>query len=295
MVQKRIPLIYLLLSIAASSFIFVIFKLFAHYEVNTLHAIIVNYIVACICGLSLYTGHIAVSEIPQQSWFYATVGLGILFIIVFNLMAFTTQQSGLSVVSVATKMSVVIPILLGVIYYKDELGTLKILGIILALVAVYLASVKHTNGIQVKKENLVFPILVFIGSGAIDTSIKFLEEAYVGTQDVPIFSATIFGAAACIGILIISYQIVKGTSTYQFKNILAGIALGIPNYFSIYMLVQALRESPYNSSTLFTVNNVAIVLVSTFIGILLFKEKLLFKNWIGIGLAVVSIILVSLT
>lgn len=288
-------MIYLLLSIAASSLIFVIFKLFARYEVNTLHAIIVNYVVACICGLSLYQGAITISEIPQQTWFYATAGLGILFIIVFNLMAFTTQRNGLSVVSVATKMSVVIPILFGVLYYKDALGSLKVLGIILALIAVYLASVKNTKGIQVKRENLIFPILVFIGSGTIDTSIKFLEEAYVGNQDVPIFSATIFGAAACIGVLLIVFQILRGTFKFQAKNILAGIALGIPNYFSIYMLVQALRESTFNSSTLFTVNNVAIVMVSTFIGILLFKEKLTSKNWIGIGLAVLSILLVSLT
>lgn len=288
-------MIYLLLSIAASSLIFVIFKLFTKYKINTLHAIIVNYVVACICGLSFYEGTITISEIPQQTWFYATAGLGILFIIVFNLMAYTTQRSGLSVVSVATKMSVVIPILFGVLYYKDALDPLKVVGILFALIAVYLASVKNASGILVKKENLVFPILVFIGSGAIDTSLKFLEEAYVGNQDVPIFSATIFGAAACIGVLLIVFQIFRGSFQFNIKNILAGIALGIPNYFSIYMLVQALRESTFNSSTLFTVNNVAIVMVSTFIGILLFKEKLLSKNWIGIGLAVVSIVLVSLS
>lgn len=288
-------MIYLLLSIAASSLIFVIFKLFTKYKINTLHAIIVNYVVACICGLSFYEGAITIAEIPQQTWFYATAGLGILFIIVFNLMAYTTQRSGLSVVSVATKMSVVIPILFGVLYYKDALDPLKVVGILFALIAVYLASVKNASGILVKKENLVFPILVFIGSGAIDTSLKFLEEAYVGNQDVPIFSATIFGAAACIGVLLIVFQIFRGSFQFNIKNILAGIALGIPNYFSIYMLVQALRESTFNSSTLFTVNNVAIVMVSTFIGILLFKEKLLSKNWIGIGLAVVSIVLVSLS
>lgn len=284
----------LLLSIAASSFIFVVFKLYGTFKINTLHAIVINYLVACICGLTFYQGDLQLAQIPEQDWFYMTAGLGILFILVFNLMALTTQRSGLSVVSVATKMSVVVPILFGVFYYKEALGPFKITGIILALIAVYLASIKSKEGIAIKKENLIFPILVFLGSGVIDTSIKFIEGKYVSETDVPIFSATVFGAAFSCGLLFIGYQIAKGTFKFQFKNIVAGIALGVPNYFSIYFLVQALRGSAFDSSTLFTVNNVAIVMVSTFIGILLFKEKLLTKNWIGIGLAVISILLVSL-
>lgn len=278
----------------ASSLIFVVFKLFVKYKVNTLHAIIVNYGVACSCGLLLYRGTTTVSMIPEQSWFYASAGLGVLFIVVFNLMALTTQRSGLSVVSVATKMSVVIPILFGVFYYREALGIYKVIGILCALIAVYLASVKVKDGTPVKRKNLILPILVFLGSGAIDTSIKFIEGAYINESDVPIFSATIFGAAACIGLLIIGYQVITKIFKFQFKNVLAGICLGVPNYFSIYMLVKALGQPQFDSSTLFTVNNVAIVMVSTFLGILLFKEKLHTKNWIGIGLAVVSILLVTM-
>jgi uncharacterized membrane protein len=47
------------------------------------------------------------------------------------------------------------------------------------------------------------------------------------------------------------------------------------------------------SSTLFTINNVGIVMLSTLVGLLVFKEHISRKNWIGIGLAIVSIILVT--
>lgn len=285
-------MIYLLLSIIASSFIFVIFKLFATYKINTLQAIIVNYFVAFTTGIILYEGSTEISQIPSQTWFYSSVALGLLFIMIFNLMAITTQKSGLSVVSVATKMSVVIPVLFGVFYYKEVLGIYKIIGIIIALVAVYLASVKSDT--TLKKSNLILPVLVFLGSGAIDTSLKFIEDAYVSEGDVSIFSATVFVSAGTIGLLIIGYQVIKGSFTFEFKNIIAGICLGVPNYFSIYMLVKALRHPDFESSTLFTINNVAIVMVSTFLGILLFKETLASKNWVGILLAVVSILLVTL-
>ncbi|MGB5360713.1 MAG: EamA/RhaT family transporter, partial [Eudoraea sp.] len=48
-----------------------------------------------------------------------------------------------------------------------------------------------------------------------------------------------------------------------------------------------------NSASIFTLNNVAIVMFSTLLGIVLFKEKISPKNWGGILLAVISIILVA--
>lgn len=74
---------------------------------------------------------------------------------------------------------------------------------------------------------------------------------------------------------------------------MGGIVLGIPNYFSIYFLVMALRNPDFESSTLFTLNNVAIVTLSTLLGIALFRERLIKHNWIGLALAVISIILVA--
>ena len=287
-------MIYLLFSILASTIIFVVFKLFDRFKVNTLQAIVVNYITACVSGLIAFEGAVSIGKLPEFSWFYFTLGLGALFIVVFNLMAITTQRSGLSVVSVATKMSLVIPILFGLIHYQESLGFYKIVGIVMALTAVYLTSVKNKEGIHVDKNSILLPLMVFLGSGLIDTSLKFLEDSFVAERDVPIFSATIFGAAACIGVMVLVYQAIKGNFKFQLKNIIGGILLGVPNYFSIYFLVKALRSGLLESSGIFTVNNVAIVMLSTLVGVLLFKEKLILKNWVGVLLAVLSIFLVTL-
>ncbi|QIE60701.1 DMT family transporter [Rasiella rasia] len=287
-------MMYLLLSVLASTLIFVVFKLFSIFKVNTLHAIVVNYFVACVSGIIAFNGTITLATIPAYNWFFYAIALGSLFIIVFNLMAITTQRSGLSVVSVATKMSVVIPIIFGLLYYKDSLGIYKGVGILLALVAVYLASVKQKDGLAIQPKNLIFPILVFLGSGIIDTSIKYIEGSFVAENDVPIFSATIFASAFSIGILVVIAQAIRGKFRFEFKNIIGGIVLGVPNYFSIYFLVKALRSDLLESSGIFTINNVGIVMLSTLVGIALFKEKLLLKNWIGILVAVLSIFLVAL-
>ena len=287
-------MIYLLLSILASSVIFLVFKLFDLFKINTFQAIVVNYAIACAAGIIGYAKPINLIELPNYSWFGGTVFLGFLFILIFNLMAITTQRSGLSVVSVSTKMSVVIPIAFGLFYYNENAGLLKISGIILALIAVYLVSVKDNTSKLVSKNELLFPILVFLGSGIIDTTIKYLETSYVEQDDISLFSAVIFLTAFVIGISILMFKILRQNEKIKFKNLVGGLALGIPNYYSIYFLVKALRNPQLESSVVFTLNNVGILICAVLLGILFFREKLSRKNWLGFFLALISIICIAI-
>ncbi|MEB8329365.1 DMT family transporter [Flavobacteriaceae bacterium KMM 6897] len=284
----------LALCILFSSSLFVIFKLFTKYKIQTLYAIIANYVVACLFSTLFYDGKIIVSEISKKPWFLGTLGLGVLFIVVFNITARTSQKIGVSVASVAAKMSLVIPVLVGIILYKEVLGPLKILGIVLALAAVYFASVKDRT-ITVKVETLILPLLLFMGSGLVDTTIKYLQVTYMVKGDFPLFSATVFGAAGITGILFILIKSYKEPLKINLRDIIGGLVLGIINYFTIHFLLRALQNDFINSASIFTINNVAIVLLSTIFGILVFKETLSKKNWIGLGLAVISIILVAST
>jgi multidrug transporter EmrE-like cation transporter len=101
--------------------------------------------------------------------------------------------------------------------------------------------------------------------------------------------------AALTGTIIFIVRFIRKNIFIRVKDIIAGIALGIPNYFSIYFLIEALRHPTIDSSIVFVINNVSTVLLSTLLGILLFKEHLVRKNKIGIIIAVVSIILVAIS
>lgn len=285
-------MIYLILSILISSLLFVIFKLFDVFKINTLQAIVINYAIALSFGLFSSNIQLSVYEIPQKPWFLGAFCLGFLFISVFNVMGITSQKNGLSVASVAGKMSVVIPIIVGVFVYKESIGFVKITGILMALVAVYLSSAKSDSS-PVKFKNLLFPLLLFVGSGCIDAGLKFVETTYVSEGAVPMFLATIFGCAFILGCFVIITQMINGKFKFQWKNLLGGIALGIPNYYSMEFLIKALQTKGLESSTLFTINNVSIVILTTVFALAFFKEKLIKKNWIGIGLAVISILLVA--
>ncbi|MEO0903088.1 MAG: EamA family transporter, partial [Bacteroidota bacterium] len=181
----------LILSVLCSTLILVIFKLYATYGVQTLYAIIVNYITACCTGLLFYTGSVTIGDILEKPWVWGTVALGVFFIVVFNIIAKTSQVAGVSVASVATKMSLVIPVIFGVFLYKEVLSSIQIIGILLALAAVYFTSVKESSK-QLSKKVLLLPLLAFLGSGLIDAFIKYFEEIHLTDEELPIFSAVVF-------------------------------------------------------------------------------------------------------
>ena len=123
---------------------------------------------------------------------------------------------------------------------------------------------------------------------------KYFEERHLTAEEASIFSSMIFGFAAVFGLVFITIKSGRNPLNVNFRNVAGGIVLGVPNYFSIYFLIRALQSDILGSAAIFTLNNVAIVLLSTILGILLFQERLSGKNWLGIALAVVSIILVAL-
>lgn len=286
-------MIFIILNILINTVLFIIFKLFTKFKVNTFHAIVINYCIAFTFAFSQTNANYSLVEIPKQDWFYGAIILGFLFITIFNVLASTIQKLGISVVAVASKMSVIIPILFGLVIYKETLGVYKIIGILLALVAVYLSSVK--KDLNIKKSYFYLPIILFFGSGFLDALLKYFEKRYVSNNELEIYTGTIFFTAFILGSIVVIYQIIFKKLKLTKKSILAGILLGIPNYYSIFFLLKALQTKNMETSSIYTLNNVGIVLLSTLIGFLFFKEKISLKNMFGICLSIIAIILITLS
>jgi drug/metabolite transporter (DMT)-like permease len=282
--------IFLLLSIAFSTFINLIFRWFKDFEVNKFQAIIVNYVVCFIIGFSLSTHQDILSYVHEQ-WFIYCILLGFLFIAIFFSMALTTEKLGISVTAVSGKMSVVIPILFAYFFAKEDITLLFIIGLILSILSIYFITVKKE--LHIDKRYLILPVIVFLGGGMIDTSLKVLQQAY--SQDIPLstISYSIFLGAFIAGTSIYLVKEKANFSSWEWKSVKAGVALGVPNYFSIFFLLSAIEGFSVKSAFVFGVNNVGIVLVSTLLSVLIFKEKLEPKNQWGLLLAVISIAIIS--
>jgi drug/metabolite transporter (DMT)-like permease len=136
--------------------------------------------------------------------------------------------------------------------------------------------------------------MLFLASGFLDTYLKYNQEKLVPEHHQSWFTSSIFAGAALLGFIWIGVLLVNGKTKLEWKNLWAGIILGIPNYGSIYFLLKALGHEGNESSFIFPVNNVAIVAFSVISALLIFGEKLSKMNIVGILLAIVSILLINM-
>jgi uncharacterized membrane protein len=176
---------------------------------------------------------------------------------------------------------------------------LKIAGIVIALIAVVLCSIRFaesTNG-KLKPGSMVamilLPAIVFCFTGLLDTAIKYVEHNFLTAGLQNDYLITSFSFAFVAGAFVLIALIATGTKKLQGRAIIAGIVIGIPNYFSIWCLLKVLKQYGNQSSVLIPVNNLGIVLFSALAGWVLFKEKYSVLNWMGIALAILAIIMIS--
>ncbi|MAY84738.1 MAG: hypothetical protein CMP59_11440 [Flavobacteriales bacterium] len=286
-------MIYLILSIACSSLIFLIFRGFKQYKVHRFSAIVINYLVAAAIGYSLNLNLIEPKAFLQSEWIPNALLLGVLFIVLFNVMALTTERLGASVGSIANKMALIVPVIFAVIYYGDSISALKVMGIILALLGIVLSSLKpKTFKKGFHKSDLWLPVILLIGSGFIDTYVKYTEEySLTSRSDSQLFSASIFFTAFLIGIIASIFR--KDAKLFNIRNLIGGGFLGLVNFGSIYFLLETFRSAGLQSSVVFPINNVGVVLITSGFSYWLFKERYSQMNKVGIFCAIVAVILIS--
>lgn len=285
-------MIFLLLSILSSTSLVLIFKLFGKWNVSISQAIVFNYFTAAILGFMLDGMSIPVSEIPQKPWFFSIFIFGLGFVTFFNILGISTQKVGITIATVAFKMCMIIPVIAAVFLYNDSVTFLKVAGIILACVAIIMASVKKEKH-EVETKYLFLPVLLFFGSGFLDTYFKYAEKNYIQESDANLFCSLAFLVAGSVGLLYLLFTIFTGKAKFETKSIWWGILLGIPNYASLYFLFKALRMEGVESSVVFPLNNMGIVAASALSAFFIFREKLSPLNWAGIVLAIISIAMIA--
>ncbi len=292
-------MIYLLGSILFSSYLTLSFKVLQKLHINTFQAIVFNYI-ACVITGSFVNGSFPVNKQNiNEPWFVWALVMGVMFISIFNVIGFTTQKLGVAIASVANKLSMVIPFIFSLYLYNENSTALKITGIIVALVAVVLTCYPSQQGQGAgKKVNqllLLLPVVLFISSGLLDTLIVYVKNIFFinPADNFNNFLIAAFSVAGCIGLIVLITQIITRKQQFSIKALLAGIIIGIPNYFSIWCLGKVITAYKGNSSAIIPVNNMGIVLFSAVAAWLLFKERLSLINWAGIFLAIAAIALIA--
>lgn len=280
---------YIVLSIICSVSVGALLKFSKRYSFDIIQVIAVNYILAL--GLCYITFRPDVSVVNSSSPWKIYIGLAILLPSVFLLLASSIKHIGIVKTDIAQRLSLFIPILAAYFIFKENFTTLKLMGLIVGFPAIFLTLSKKQSDTQENK--WIFPVLVLLGFGIIDILFKqiALEKSIPYTTSLFI----VFCGALVLALCFTIYSVFVKKNPIQWKNIVIGAFLGILNFGNILFYLKAHKAFSENPSTVFAAMNLGVIVLGSLVGIVAFKEKVTLKNYIGIVLALGSIVLITLS
>ncbi len=286
----------LLLSILCSVALLVNFRLHPRWQIDTFQAIIFNYPVCFLTGLAFLPAGQHFQLQQHESTYYAFL-LGVGFVLTFLLSGVSTQKMGMTATSLANNISLVVPVTVSLLFWgkSKDFDGFNYMGLGMALVAVVLSTLKkEANNSSERSKEWFLPVGVFVMYGITNTSFNYLNAQYVTKSGATIpFTLTILLGSMLFGSIFWSIRLWKKQLKWHWKNVVAAIPLGIPNFLSFLYLLKALDVYDNNGAYVLPLYNIGVILGSSLVGVLIFKEKLSLVNWFGLLLAVLAIVLLS--
>jgi len=283
-------MIYLVISICCSVTVAILLKLAKRYKINIPQAVTWNYLFAI--GLSMLFFRPALTDFNIASFNATYLALGILLPVVFWFLAYSVKHIGIAKTDIAQRLSLFIPLLASYFLFGEEFSTLKIAGLIIGFLAIFF-TLYRKSGTKIQTAALLYPMVVFIGFGLIDTLFKNVAQL----THIPYTSSLmiIFAIAFIISLFSIVFQYITRKRKPELINFICGCILGFFNFFNILFYLKAHAAMAENPSIVFAAMNMGVIILGSLVGILIFKEQLNKINYFGLSLALLAIICITLS
>lgn len=229
--------------------------------------------------------------IKSGTVFYAII-FGILSSSFQVFYAMALESGPFSATCMLLNLSMSIPVVFSIIYFKEELTAVKLIGVILCLFALFLNS--RSDGRKINLKWILYVILAFVSTGAISITQKlFAKSQYGGFVEQFVF----IGYLTAFLLTFILVLIQKGAGIQRNfkpgkKNIMLifiiAASLGAYQYFSTYAnsFVDAVVLNPSISGMATTFQMLS--------GRIIFKEKFTLKQICSICIGIIAILLISM-
>ncbi len=274
-----------------------LFKYFDKINVNNLIAITFNYFTAGTLALSSYlikNSFIELRTNTNLNLVITALIVGTLFVITFNLYAYSAQKIGITLSTISNKMSMVIPILIGIILFKEEVTFFKIIGIFLAFGAIVFSSKEDKKSKKISQVNIIILFLLFIGQGLADGILNWGQRNILNIENMNLFFTLTFLSAGFAGGLYSFFKIKTSNLIMDNKSVFWGIILGFPNYLTLLYFIKSLKNELFSSYQVFPIVNIGVIVMCTILSVIIFQEKVSIFKRIGVGFGILAILLILL-
>ena len=260
-------MLYLLLAIASSAMVSICMRISEKYARGNMVMFTANYAV-CLAVSLLYTGGLGGRTFDSGMTWAAALGAvsGFMYLASFVLLQKNIRHNGVILSGAAMKLGgVLVPVIAAVAVFHDTLGWVRLAGVAVSVAAVVLINVEKASAGEGGKKYWL--IILLLGSGLTDTMVNVYDKTGAAAFKNHYLLFTFLAA------MVISFTmaLVKKERA-GLADILCGLMIGVPNYYSSRFLLLSLESVP--AVIAYPVFSAGTIIVVSATGVLLFREKL---------------------
>ena len=280
-------MLMLLLAIACSVIISVIMRVSEKYIRHRMAMFAVNYAV-CLLLSRLFVGSVPLLDFRQGFGTAAALGAvsGLLYLLSFLLLQWNIRESGMVLSSASMKLGgVLVPVLVSMLFFGGALHTPQIFGTVLAFAAILLMNLERgAFRLDGLKSGLLCLLLC---SGVTDSMAGIYDQAGdPAFRNHYLFFTFLAALLIALGSALFKKEKPRGA------DLLFGVLIGIPNYFSSRFLLLSLEQVP--AVVAYPVFGIGTLLIISLIGIAIFHEHLSRQKLCAMVLIAAALLLLNL-
>ena len=279
---------YLIAAIFCSTVISLSMRLSENYRKNHISMLAVNYL-TCLVLCIFYTGggiFSAASNLTSPDYLYSLLlGAiqGFLYMVSFLLLQVNISRNGIVLSGTFMRLGLLVPTVCAILFFGEQPTTGHILGFILGILAILLINLEKGER---KVSSGFMLVLLLLGGGLVDVMAKIYEETgSEGYKNEFLLFTFLVALIICLVVTIIKKESLCPA------DILWGIIIGIPNYYSARFLLGALKTIP--AIVVYPTHSGATISLITTAGVLFFKETLSKRRIIAMGIIIAALLLLN--
>ena len=276
-------MIYLVLAILSSMLVSVLMRLSETRIHNRASMLACNYLMWTVLAAS-FAGAV---PLPREGVAF-TVGLGLvsgaMYLGGFLLLQWNIARNGVVLSATFMKLGVLVPTAMAMLIFGERPGAVQMAGMLLAFLAILLINLERGSQKAASRAGLVLLLLV---GGSTDATAKIFEElGQAPLKDTFLLITFVTALLLCVAVCIARRQSLTGA------DLLFGLLIGAPNYFSSRFLLLSLNDVP--AVIAYPTYSVGTIVLIALLGVWLFHERLSRRQTLAMGMILAALALLNL-
>lgn len=281
-------MLYLVLAVAASAAMALVLKLFKDQKGNRYGILLGNYL-TCVVISFLMLPDKGLLRSGSMTTLLCGLGGGLFFVLALVCMQSSIRSNGAGLTSAFARLGLIVALGLSVLLFREKPTPMQLVGIGLAIGAIVV--LRSDGGAKTRRRGgFALLLLTLAASGCADAMAKVFD-VYGPQAEDKLYFFWLFVTALLLCAVLAAVEGVRTKKKLRFGAFAAGTLVGVPNYFSSYLLLRSLQALP--ATVAYPSYSTATILLVLALSALFFHERLTRRQWPGIALILAALVLLN--